>query len=106
MIKRLVIVLLSAAPLLAVGGYAAASSDRSATAAAASATAAFHDLGEAQAAGYVVHVAELSGAKCIAGGPAGAMGEHFVNTALLVDGGVIAAAATEGHDYEKRNNCT
>ena len=66
--KRLIIVVLSVVPLLGIAGYAAASSDRSAAAEAASATAAFHDLEKAQDAGYVVHVAELSGATCIAHG--------------------------------------
>ena len=70
--KRLIIVVLSVVPLLGIAGYAAASSDRSAAAEAASATAAFHDLEKAQDAGYVVHVAELSGATCIAHGAEGA----------------------------------
>jgi hypothetical protein len=69
MFKRLLPVLLAAVPLLAVSGYAVASDERSAAAQAASATAAFHDLEAAQAAGYTVHVQELSGATCIATAP-------------------------------------
>jgi hypothetical protein len=104
--KRLIIVVLSVVPLLGIAGYAAASSDRSAAAEAASATAAFHDLEKAQGAGYVVHVAELSGATCIAHGAEGAMGDHFVNPDLLLDQGVIDATAPEAVVYEQRNNGT
>lgn len=106
MLKRLIAVLVAAVPLVAVAGYAAASDERSAAARAASATAAFHDLEAAQAAGYEIHVAELSGATCIANGAEGAMGDHFANPALLLDGGVIDAAAPEALVYERRNNGT
>ena len=91
-------------PLLVLGGYAAASSERSSLSTATAATAAFHNLGAAQAAGYTIHVAELSGATCIANGAVGAMGDHFVNGSLLVDKGVIEAAAPEALVYERRNN--
>ena len=57
-----------------------------------------------QAAGYTIHVAELSGATCIANGAVGAMGDHFVNGSRLVDSGVIDAAAPEALVYERRNN--
>ena len=91
--------------MLAVGGYAvAASGGNSSLAGAKAATAAFHDLGAAQAAGYTVHVAELSGATCIANGAVGAMGDHFVNGSRLVDNGVIDAAEPEALVYEQRNN--
>lgn len=100
--KRLIIAVLSVVPLLGIAGYAAASSDRSA----ASATAAFHDLEKARDAGYVVQVAELSGATCIAHGAEGAMGDHFVNQDLLLDQGVIDATAPEAVVYEQRNNGT
>ncbi len=106
MLKRLLIVGLAALPLLAVAGYAAASSERSAAAKAAAATAAFHDLEKAKDAGYVGHVAELSGATCITGGAAGNMGDHFVNPNLLLDEGVIDVAAPEILVYEQRNNGT
>ncbi len=104
MLKRLILLLLAAVPLLAVAGYAVASDERSAAAQAASATAAFHDLGAAQAAGYTIHVQELSGATCIANGTVGAMGDHFANGALL--DGVIDATVPEALVYERRQNGT
>ena len=106
MFKRLSVIVIAALPLLALAGYAAASSDRSEAAQAASATAAFHDLDKAKAAGYTVHVQETSGATCIANGPVGAMGDHFANGALLVDDGIIDAATPEALVYEQRNNGT
>lgn len=106
MLKRLILVLVAAIPLLTIAGYAVASDERSAAAQAASATAAFHDLEAAQTAGYTIHAQDLSGATCIANGDVGAMGDHFVNGALLVDGGVIDAAAPEALVYERRKNGT
>jgi hypothetical protein len=106
MLRRIVALAVAVVPVLALAGYAIASSDRSAAAQAASSTARFHDLATAQAAGYGVHVAELSGATCIANGADGAMGDHFVNLALLLDGGAIDAAAPEAVVYERRNDGT
>jgi hypothetical protein len=103
---RLLALALAALPVLAIAGYAAASSERSDAAVAAAATARFHDLGAAQDAGYVVHVAELSGATCIAQSGEGAMGDHFANPGLLLDGGVVDAASPEALVYERRNNGT
>jgi hypothetical protein len=104
-LRRLILVLVASVPLIAVGSYAAAaSSERSSLSTATKATAAFHDLRAAQAAGYTVHVAELSGATCIDNGAVGAMGDHFVNGSLLVDEGVIDAAEPEALVYERRNN--
>jgi hypothetical protein len=91
-------------PILAVAGYAAASNERSETGAATAATARFHDMDKAQDAGYTVHVAELSGATCIANGAEGAMGDHFANPGLLLDGGVVDATKPEALVYERRPN--
>jgi hypothetical protein len=102
--RTLILLVVATIPLLALGGYAAASSQRSSVSAAAAATAAFHDLRAAQAAGYTIHVQELSGATCIDNGAVGAMGDHFVNGSRLVDKGVIDAAAPEALVYERRNN--
>ena len=105
MLKRVILLPVASVPLLAVGAYAAAaSSQRSSVSGAAAATAAFHDLRVAQAAGYTIHVEELSGATCIANGAFGAMGDHFANGSRLVDGGVIDAAEPEALVYERRNN--
>jgi hypothetical protein len=93
-------------PILAVAGYAAASNERLETAAATAATARFHDLDKAQSAGYTAHVAEIGGATCIAQPGEGAMGDHFANPGLLVDGGVIDATTPEALVYERRPNGT
>jgi hypothetical protein len=97
---------LAVTPLLAIAGYAGASNERSDAAVASAATAQFHDLGAAQDAGYTIHVAELSGATCIAQAGEGAMGDHFANGSLLLDGGVIDATKPEALVYEQRNNGT
>ena len=104
--KRLILLLAASLPVLAIGGYAVASNGNSSLSAAKAATAAFHDLRAAKAAGYTIHVAELGGATCIANGSVGAMGDHFVNGGRLVDKGVIDAAAPEALVYERRNNGT
>jgi hypothetical protein len=104
--KRLILLLAASLPVLAVGGYALAANSEPSLADAKSATAAFHDLRAAQRAGYTVHVAELSGATCIANGAVGAMGDHFVNGGRLVDEGVVDAKAPEALVYEQRNNGT
>jgi hypothetical protein len=104
MIKRLSVAALVVTPLLAFAGYAVASNERSDATVASAATARFHDLGAAQDAGYTIHVAELSGATCIAQAGEGAMGDHFANGGLLLDGGVVDAAKPEALVYERRNN--
>jgi hypothetical protein len=106
MVKRVLVTVLAVTPLLAIAAYAAASNERSEAAVASAATARFHDLDAAQAAGYVVHVQDLSGATCIAQAGEGAMGDHFANPGLLLDGGVIDAASPEVLVYEQRNNAT
>jgi hypothetical protein len=105
-VRRFILLLIASVPLLAAGGYAAASGERSSVAVAKSATAAFHDLRAAKAAGYTIHVAEIGGATCIANGAVGAMGDHFVNGSRLLDEGVIDAGAPEALVYERRNNGT
>ena len=106
MIKRVIVAALAVTPLLAIAGYAAASNERSDAAVASAATGRFHDLGAAQEAGYTIHVAELSEATCIAQAGEGAMGDHFANGSLLLDGGVIDAERPEALVYEQRTNGT
>lgn len=107
MFKRLSVMVIAVLPLLALAGYAAASSERSAAAQAASATAAFHNLDAAKAAGYNIHVTEADlVTTCIANGAVGAMGDHFASGELLVDDGVIDATAPEALVYDQRNNGT
>ena len=103
---RVFLAALVALPALAVASYAAASNERSEAAVASAATARFHDLGVAQDADYTIHVAELSGATCIAQPGEGAMGDHFANAGLIFDGGIIDAAEPEVLVYERRNDGT
>jgi hypothetical protein len=63
-------------PVLAISGYAAAG-ERSEAATVAPSTARFRDHAVSQSEGYTIHVAELSGATCIANGADGAMGDHL-----------------------------
>ena len=69
-------------------------------AAARAATAGFHRLAAAQAAGHTLEVADLDGITCIADpNGTGGMGVHFVDPALLLDHGVIDAAHPEAVIY-------
>jgi hypothetical protein len=92
--------------LLPLASIALAGGGQSALAEARQATAAFHDLDAAKAADYTIHVQELSGATCIDNGSVGAMGDHFVNGARLLDEGVVEATEPEALVYERRNNGT
>ena len=49
------------------------------------ATARFHDIDKAEAAGYTIKVADLAGIECIAQPGVGVMGIHFLNLGLLDD---------------------
>jgi hypothetical protein len=80
--RRVFVACLAVLPVLAVAGYAAAGG-RGPLDGAAPATARFHDLDAAVAAGYSVRVADVNGITCIAQPGAGAMGVHMLNPALL-----------------------
>ena len=75
---------------------AAAKSDKTADVVAAmNATAKFHQMSAAQAAGYTVRVADLQGLTCIADpGGAGAMGVHYLNPGQIPELFNPAAAAS------------
>jgi len=91
-------------PVLAAVGVAVAAS---AFGGAKSATARFHDLDQAKAAGYTAKVVDLAGIECIAGPPgAGAMGVHMLNPALLFDDGRLDPTQPELLVYEPRNDGT
>lgn len=98
--KRLLLFAGALLPVVVGVGLAASAFDG-----AKSATARFHDLDQAKAAGYTVQVADLAGITCIedAAGT-GAMGVHMLNPALLFDDGVIDADEPEILVYEPRNN--
>jgi hypothetical protein len=66
------------------------------------ATARFHDLDKAMAAGYTVRVADAAGLTCIAQPGAGAMGVHMLNPSLL--DGAVDAERPELLVYEPKND--
>ena len=99
--KRLILLVLAVAPVLAATGIAVGSS---AFDGAKSSTARFHDIEQAKAAGYVATVADKAGLTCIAQPGEGAMGIHMLNPALLFDNGTIDAANPELLVYERRND--
>ena len=67
------------------------------------ATAAFHDLATAQAAGYGGPVEDLAGISCIAKPDFGVMGIHYANGRLLGDA-VVDAATPELLVYQRLPN--
>jgi hypothetical protein len=103
--KRLFVVVVAILPVLALAGYATASDERSAAAKVASATAAFHDVDKALAAGYAPSdfPAVPGVGECLSHATDGAMGIHYVNGTLLTDG-VINAATPEALVYEPTAN--
>jgi hypothetical protein len=101
-VKKLLLVTLAAVPLLAAGLAVAASQ----LDAAKPATARFHDLDKAIAAGYSFRLPErpdLGGRTCIVQPGQGAMGVHMVNLSLVGDA-TLDATAPEVLVYEPRNN--
>jgi hypothetical protein len=66
------------------------------------ATARFHDLNKAKAAGYTVRVADAAGLTCIAQPGQGAMGVHMLNPALL--DGAVDAESPELLVYEPKKD--
>lgn len=70
------------------------------------ATARFHDIEAARAAGYTVLFdpdGDGPGSACLSQGAA-AMGEHYVHPALLFDGGALDVATPEALIYEPMKN--
>jgi hypothetical protein len=99
-VKKLLLIGLAAVPLLAAGIAVAAGGFDGAK----PATARFHDLDKAIAAGYTFRLPELSGRTCIVQPGQGAMGVHMVNTSLL--DATLDSTAPEALVYEPRNNGT
>ena len=87
--RALLAVAAAVALLLTTAAVAAADDDGNGVSAARAATARFHQLDAAKAAGYTIEVADLNGFTCIDDivGHTGAMGIHFLNPSLL-DGNV------------------
>jgi hypothetical protein len=71
----------------------AKSDGQSELAAARAATARFHDLDTAKAAGYAVRVADVNGITCIDNPGTGAMGVHYLDPGLVPELGDASAAA-------------
>jgi hypothetical protein len=80
-----VAVLAAGATAIPIIGSASARDDHSLTAVAAAATARFHNLDAAKAAGWNTEVIDLAGLSCIDNQPTGGMGIHWANTSLLGD---------------------
>jgi hypothetical protein len=97
--RRLFVPLLLALPL-ALAGVACSGARLADVRDAVPATAAFHDLDKAVAAGYSYELPELSGTTCITEPGEGGMGVHMVNLSLL--DGTIDARAPEALVYEPR----
>jgi hypothetical protein len=110
--KSLVLAVFAVVPVLAVAGFAAAAGGgQSQLDVVRGATAAFHDIGAARAAGYTVELNEsianggLTDGSCIVNKDAaagGAMGVHMVNPGLV--DGTADDANPEVLLYEKRND--
>jgi hypothetical protein len=82
---RSFVVLLVTVPLLVVAGVATAHRGHGQLEKVKRATAQFHDVDRAIAAGYALRLPEIGGNTCIAEPGQGAMGVHMVNTSLLDD---------------------
>jgi len=100
---RLIVVLVAVVPVLVAAGVAAAG--RGGAEEAAPATARFHDIEKANAAGYTVKVTDINGITCITQPGEGAMGVHMANPGILFDG-TIDATQPEALVYEPRNDGT
>jgi hypothetical protein len=82
---RVLVLLLVTVPLLVAAGVAAAHQDDGDLGKVRRATAKFHDVDRAIAAGYSFRLPELGGNTCIVQPGVGGMGVHMVNTNLLDD---------------------
>jgi hypothetical protein len=96
-VRRVVLGLFLVVPL-AVAGLAFAGSFDGAK----NATARFHDLDKAMAAGWNVKVADAAGLTCIAQPGVGAMGVHMMNPSLI--DGTISATEPEMLVYELKSH--
>jgi hypothetical protein len=94
--KPVLLALFTVVPLIAAGLAVAAGAFDGAK----PATARFHDVDKAIAAGYSFRLPELSGKTCISEPGQGAMGVHMVNTSLLDS--TIDPTAPEALVYEPK----
>jgi hypothetical protein len=94
--------LLVLAGALAVAGAAAATDGGDGLSSARSATAGFHRLERAKAAGYAAKVVDVNGISCIAQPGVGTMGVHYLDQGLLDDS--VSVTSPELLVYEPRAN--
>jgi hypothetical protein len=99
--KYLFVLVIAVVPVLSAVGIAVAAG---AFDGAKPATASFHDVDQAKAAGYTVQVFDKNGITCIAQPGEGAMGIHMLNPSLLDS--TIDAEHPELLVYEPRNDGT
>lgn len=106
--KLLLGAIVAIVPVLAVAGLAAAGGGQSSLADLREATAAYHDVDAAKAAGYTVELAQTAaygGGTCIAdAGGAGAMGVHLLSPGRV--DGTLVPTDPEVLLYERRNDGT
>lgn len=99
--KHIVILCLAALPVLLLAGIAvAAGTNASQLSEARNATAAFHDLDKAEAAGYGLFP-DAAGIACIEAPGVGGMGVHYVNGGLVGDA-VLDATRPEALVFEPK----
>jgi hypothetical protein len=96
------VALVALAAVLVVAGTAAATCGSSRLAGAREATAGFHKLDRAKAAGYTTKVVDLNKLSCIAEPGEGAMGVHYLNPGLLDDS--VSETSPELVIYEPGKN--
>lgn len=100
--RHVIVFCMAAVPFVLLGGLVvAAGANDSQFAAARNATAAFHDLDKAEAAGYG-RFPDAAGIACIESPGLGAMGVHYANGALVGDA-VLDATRPEVLVYEPKS---
>jgi hypothetical protein len=100
-LKRSLIAVVIVAPVLAIATFASAGG-RPDLEGAVPATAAFHDIDSAIAAGYTFRLPDVTGKSCIDQPGVGGMGVHMVDTSLL--DGVLDPKQPEALVYEPEAN--
>ena len=100
-LRRALIAVVIVAPVLAVATFASAEG-RPDLEGAVPATAAFHDVDSAIAAGYTFRLPDVTGKTCIDQPGTGGMGVHMVNTSLL--DGTLDPKKPEALVYEPEAN--
>jgi hypothetical protein len=102
MIRSAIAAIVALAAVVTVAAPATATNE---LATARAATAGFHRLAAAQAAGHTIEVVDVNDITCIADpNGTGGMGIHYVDPGLLIDNGVVDAAHPEAVIYAPTRN--